>query len=908
MKTLKINCTLILSLFFLNISFAQTRKALLENGTAAGKFDIVFMGDGFTAAQQGEFNTLVDNYFKNMFTYQNGDLDNVLAELKPAFNVYRVNMNSDNAGVTQYTCTADGDGGCRQSSVSRSTAFNFQYSGCWKCCWMQKSSDTDTRINNALAAAGLAGADYVVMILNETGFGGCSYGRVLSITKTTTNQVLFHELGHSVGGLADEYDQPGCFGGSEPATRNVSVNQKPSKWDVFARGNTTTGNPQEYNVSEKGEFQGAQYSQTCIFRPSINSTMRGNTNLVNPPSYDEFWARNRARSSYDFDTVYVGDFGGDGHSDVVVHFGDYLAGYLVGTPDGFTGSGTETRVTDSYFTSKQVNGPGGSWNVNALDRFVVGDFSGDGKDDLIAFFPNGANSRFGMLEAVQDSFRCVRIYNDNLPYWQMRDQDQYFLADFNGDGKKDVIVFNTVSWMFGYLGMLESNGNSLTARNRYDRDLPGHQMGRQDKIFVADIDGDRKEEIVLFQADSRTTRLFKSNGTSLTLSGQYIGNLPGYESKAGDQYFIADFTGDGKDDLYVFNGSDWESPYLAMLKSNGSGYDFVQRYEKTLPSMRLGEYREVNRDDWSVYLQDPERKIDLALDLFRREVKYRATGQAIREALFTITEAFPSSPSGPIPAEGAFAGLTEIPANGRNANIVQFGRDGNAIGHFRQMSANTWREEKAGAPHIQYREWNRDDWTIYLFDDATRTNVWIDLHTKKITHKGPNDPEEALRYTVLNASARMNGRVTNAVTYADASGRNLGRFIKLSSGSWAEELTPAWNMNSNDQYYVADINGDGREDLYVYNPTDWATEWLGSVISSGPGLNFTSPERDKIGVWDFQESDKLIVDNRKTGRDNLFIHRSDWFGYIWSVNSGLKLNSVYKDYIHNFKHHDKGWY
>ena len=55
---------------------------------------------------------------------------------------------------------------------NRNTAYDFRYSGCWDCCWMQKGPQTDNKINNALAAVGLAGADYVVMILNETGFGG----------------------------------------------------------------------------------------------------------------------------------------------------------------------------------------------------------------------------------------------------------------------------------------------------------------------------------------------------------------------------------------------------------------------------------------------------------------------------------------------------------------------------------------------------------------------------------------------------------------------------------------------------------------------------------------------------------------------------------------------------------------
>ena len=178
MKAIKLLCWLAVISFCQNSLNAQTAVTLLSNGTAAAKFDIVFMGDGFTSAQQAEYNTLVNNYFNAIFTYNNGGMDDVIAELQDAINVYRVNMNSVNSGVAQFTCGADP--GCpAKAATSPNTAYAFRYSGCWNCCWMSKGADTDTRINNALAAVGLSGADYIVMILNETGCGGCSYGRVL---------------------------------------------------------------------------------------------------------------------------------------------------------------------------------------------------------------------------------------------------------------------------------------------------------------------------------------------------------------------------------------------------------------------------------------------------------------------------------------------------------------------------------------------------------------------------------------------------------------------------------------------------------------------------------------------------------------------------------------------------------
>ncbi|MEM9991520.1 MAG: M64 family metallopeptidase, partial [Bacteroidota bacterium] len=299
------------------LSHAQTKRTLLYSGSPATKFDLVFMGDGFTSSQQGEFNELVEEHFKAIFTYENGGMDNVFAELQDAFNVHRVNMNSSASGVSDQICTKKDNCGV-SSTVNRNTPYRFKYSGCWNCCWMTWDNNSMTRVNNALQNVGLLGAEYIVMILNESSGGGCRRGNVVAITKSSSSRVLLHELGHSIGNLADEYgSKDECYGGSNTPRRNMDTNTNNSKWNKFARASITTGIPREYNVSQSGHFEGGMYVTRCIYRPSTNSTMRGNTNLFNPPSYDELWKRNKPRSRYNFNKVHTGNFGGSNHSDVL---------------------------------------------------------------------------------------------------------------------------------------------------------------------------------------------------------------------------------------------------------------------------------------------------------------------------------------------------------------------------------------------------------------------------------------------------------------------------------------------------------------------------------------------------------------------------------------------------------------
>jgi len=49
---------------------------------------------------------------------------------------------------------------------------------------------------------------------------------------------------------------------------------------------------------------------------------------------------------------------------------------------------------------------------------------------------------------------------------------------------------------------------------------------------------------------------------------------------------------------------------------------------------------EAQRDEWSVYLNDPSRNVQIQLDLFRRKISY-GTGGGQRSDLYDITGAFP---------------------------------------------------------------------------------------------------------------------------------------------------------------------------------------------------------------------------------------------------------------------------
>lgn len=573
---------------------------LLKSGPPGTKINIAVVGDGFAAGDQTDYNDkvdalLVDGVFGNDYFYEDAQ----------AFNLYRINLISNDSGVSQRVYDEKGtpDDASDDEIVSttlKDTALGYIYSGSWAHCWLERGADTTTLVNDALDTW-VPDWDLVVVILNEPGFGGCGGGGFQIVTLGSSWAVMAHEFGHGAGGLADEYCKKGTHTGGEPGAVNVTANSNRNtlKWKRFVAPDTPvpTGiNPTPgeggcpgWTVGRKpsgwssdqdvGLFEGAQYKDSGKYRPVINCRMRGNTPDFCPVCYTELKSKHHEATGHSFRKVYAGDFNGDGRDDVLVHNGNSI---LLYRSDG--------SQLDLVFSA--VERVPGSWQFQPGDQFYVGDFNGDGKDEVVVYnSTNWSKEYLGLLaDDGNDGLRLVKRYDDSMPGWQFHRHDRFFVADFDGNGRADLYVFNGEDWSIPYVGMLRSNGSSFTVVKRYDANLPGWQMRPGDQHFVGDFSGDGRDDLLVFNGDDWSypyLGLLGSGGSSLSMIQRFDDVLPGWQMRPGDQFHVGDFNGDGQSDLYVFNGSDWAISYLGMFRSLDDWLYLARRYDGNVPGWQM---------------------------------------------------------------------------------------------------------------------------------------------------------------------------------------------------------------------------------------------------------------------------------------------------------------------------------
>lgn len=230
-----------------------------------------------------------------------------------------------------------------------------------------------------------------------------------------------------------------------------------------------------------------------------------------------------------------GDFNGDGIMDLL---------YIV-RKSTYSSSDKWTIILNKTAAS----GPYSGYLDATFKDFIVFDFNGDGKDDLLRRRRTGNTEYLDIYEFNGSTLTLVQ--SNYFSFYAATPAHTIHIADFNGDGKKDIMVLNSAKNIVGFKG--------------FDHTGPAPGFNNPQQVILGDFNGDKKTDILVLKNNEGYTYTY--NPVKPGWDTIYTSMYPGLSFLKGtDRIYTGDFNGDKKTDvLFYRNGWNlaWSGGFLS---------------------------------------------------------------------------------------------------------------------------------------------------------------------------------------------------------------------------------------------------------------------------------------------------------------------------------------------------------
>jgi FG-GAP-like repeat/Abnormal spindle-like microcephaly-assoc'd, ASPM-SPD-2-Hydin/Cep192 domain 4 len=437
------------------------------------------------------------------------------------------------------------------------------------------------------------------------------------------------------------------------------------------------------------------------------------------------------------------------------------------------------------------------------EALAAADFNGDGKLDLVTV-NHGDNTVSILLSNGDGTFQPHVDYATGAnPAWVA-------VADFNNDGKLDLAVVNATD---ATVTILLGNGDGTFAPGPEPPFLTGTNPL---SIAAADLNGDKKIDLVVANFSDNTVSVFLGNG-----DGTFANPVTYQTGSEPHSVAIGDYSGDGKPDLIVAD----ESPnQVSVLVGNGDGTFQTHIDYGTGPGpvqVVTGDFNndgkldaataDIKTNEASVLIgtgdgtnvfPHQEHYFDLAESTSVAVGDF--TGKGVLDAVYSSAQAnavmvFPGDGTGALGTEVDYA----VGISGGNPNAV-ITADFNGDGKLDLAVVNP-----------------ADNTVSILLGNGDNT-----FATKKNIATTSQNPASV-------AVGDFDGDGKLDMASADVAGAQISVFLGNGDGTFKTETTYTTGTSLNPQYIVAgDFNGDGRPDLAVVNQ---GSNNVGVFINNGDG-------------------------------------------------------------------------
>lgn len=171
-------------------------EVIFENGPQENRVNLVFLSDGYKAADLTKFVTDVNGVVNKIFS------QSPFKEYKPYFNAYAILVPSNESGAKHPQTSPDED--CLEvpkvTSVDNYFGSTFDYLNIHRLLYAVNAA----KIGSVLAD-NLPSYDQAFVLVNSPHYGGSGGAFATASNLTSSSEVAIHEIGHSFALLADEY-------------------------------------------------------------------------------------------------------------------------------------------------------------------------------------------------------------------------------------------------------------------------------------------------------------------------------------------------------------------------------------------------------------------------------------------------------------------------------------------------------------------------------------------------------------------------------------------------------------------------------------------------------------------------------------------------------------------------------
>ena len=243
----------------------------------------------------------------------------------------------------------------------------------------------------------------------------------------------------------------------------------------------------------------------------------------------------------------------------------------------------------------------GGWTSQDLFPRVLGDVNGDGRGDIVGFGQQGVWVALASGGGFASPSLVLGDFGVSAGGWSSDDTYPRTLGDVNGDGSADIVGFGQDGVLVALANGTGGFGSASLVLDNFAAGAGGWSSENTYPRAVGDVNGDGKADIVGFGRDGVWEALATSSGgfasPSLVLSNFAV-SAGGWSDQNTYPRFLADVTGDGRDDIVGF-GQD--GVWVSLANADGSF---------TAPKLVLSNFA-VSAGGWTTEDQYPRLLADV---------------------------------------------------------------------------------------------------------------------------------------------------------------------------------------------------------------------------------------------------------------------------------------------------------